>query len=354
MTLCVVFQLLRVSGIQAPAGMSRKSPVAPHTNDAARGTAPHHGSLTEEFPRLDSGVFYTFLFIEQVFDCVGPSLSTKVAETDGTVCVNEIDLRPCGNIPRRGNRFVEGPTLVDVPPWELFCCDSILCSFRVGITVDPYHCEMPILMLFHERPLVRVHAPAGPSPIAPEVQHHGFASIVRQTERHSIHVQGFNLRGYGSDSQMLQFENVTPRDIRQGGSKMEPGIGVGFMTVNVMKLSQAINRSFPLVRSQAASVLLFHHVLGQVGILAIGRHGGIVCPLQNSLRIFICLLAECRRKDAVIFQYAAYSGIVGMALNQPFYGLRPNLDALFLVKIFSELQLQHQSFKTDRLILLIG
>ena len=95
---------------------------------------------------------------------------------DGPFSVDDKDRGPGGDIPLGGN----GTLLMSLPPGtpgDLFLLHGLLELFLVDVAVDAEQGERLAFQSFYERPLVRVHGPAGTSPVPPKIEDHHLAAI---------------------------------------------------------------------------------------------------------------------------------------------------------------------------------
>src|SRR5262249_61470581 len=84
---------------------------------------------------------------------------------------------------------------------------------------------------FPERPLVRVHRPARPSPTAPEVEPHHLSPVVRQLEAHAVEVFALDLRGRLANAQVAQLEQSPAGHLAErAGARADQPRAVGVVT----------------------------------------------------------------------------------------------------------------------------
>src|SRR5262249_11940937 len=126
--------------------------------------------------------------LEELIDGLVHLRLADVLEADDALVVEDVDRRPAGDVPLGGDRPGGAAAVPPVPPAQLFLLDGLLQGFAVPVTVDADEREGLALEPFHERPLVRVHGPARPSPIPPEVEHHDLAAEVTQPQRLALDV----------------------------------------------------------------------------------------------------------------------------------------------------------------------
>jgi tetratricopeptide (TPR) repeat protein len=122
---------------------------------------------------------------EQFFNGLFHLLVPHVAVANHALRIDDKNGRPALNAPLRRDRAV-GPAVDDHGPGEFFAFDRGLEGFDRGVAVDPQQDERLVFELFHERPLVRIHRPARPSPVAEKVQNDHFAFQIGKLESFAV------------------------------------------------------------------------------------------------------------------------------------------------------------------------
>src|SRR5262249_57040693 len=92
--------------------------------------------------------------------------------------VEDVDGRPAADIPRGSNGALRAALVPPGTPGNVLFFEDLFEIVSILIGVDAEEGERFAFEPFHERPLVRVHGPARPSPIPPEVEDHHFPAIV--------------------------------------------------------------------------------------------------------------------------------------------------------------------------------
>src|SRR5262249_5591624 len=91
-------------------------------------------------------------------------------------------------------------------PGDLLFLEDLLEFLSVRIAIDADQGERFAFQPFDERPLVRVHGPARPSPMPPEIEHDHLAAIIAQLEAFAIDVFALNLRGDLANDEIVHLE----------------------------------------------------------------------------------------------------------------------------------------------------
>src|SRR5205823_11563879 len=104
--------------------------------------------------------------------------------------IEHVGGRPAADIPPGGDRAVSRPAVPPGTPGHVLLLHHLF-EVVLGITVDAEQRERSALQSSHERPLVRVHGPAGSSPVAPEIDDHDFAPIIAQLETLAVTILAF-------------------------------------------------------------------------------------------------------------------------------------------------------------------
>src|SRR5690606_19150214 len=126
---------------------------------------------------------------EQLVDRGVHLLIPRVLEADHALVVDHVDRRPAGDVPAGADRALRAiRTVPEGTPGDLLLGEALLQRLEVGVGVHADQREGLVLQSFHERPLVRVHGPAGASPVAPEVEHDDLAAVVAELEGHAVEV----------------------------------------------------------------------------------------------------------------------------------------------------------------------
>ena len=120
--------------------------------------------------------------------------------------VNSWPARDIRDIPSSGDRSLGGAAVPPGTPGDLLLLQNLLEPFPVGIAIDAKNCKRLAFETLNERPLVRVRGPAGPSPVAPEIEDHHLAQIVAQAKLLAVDIFSFNLGGELADLKVAQLE----------------------------------------------------------------------------------------------------------------------------------------------------
>src|SRR5262249_54345433 len=124
--------------------------------------------------------------------------------TNFAFVVEEIDGRPVRDVVRRLDGTVSAAAVPPGTPRQLFLRDDFLHGFTTLVGLDTEEDDGLVGELLHKRPLVAAQGPAGPSPMAPEVEQQHLAAIVAQLELLAVNVLADNLRGGLIDLQVRQ------------------------------------------------------------------------------------------------------------------------------------------------------
>ena len=143
-------------------------------------------------------------------------IATDVSVTNHAFAIHHIDGRPPRDIPLRLNGAAGAlRTIPKASPSDVLFFYGLANFLAISVTVDTDECERLTCQLFYERPLVRVHSPAGASPIAPEIQHDHFSSVITQFEFFAIEILPGNIGSYFTDGEISHFKNRTLQTILQ-------------------------------------------------------------------------------------------------------------------------------------------
>src|SRR5262249_29156001 len=108
--------------------------------------------------------------LQQLIDGLVHRLVADSLEPDHPLVVEDIDGRPAANVPGPADRPIRPlRPIPERPPGDLLPGHPLLQLLLVRVGVHADQGERLVLQAFHERPLVRVHGPAGASPVTPEV-----------------------------------------------------------------------------------------------------------------------------------------------------------------------------------------
>ena len=115
------------------------------------------------------------------------------------------DLRAAAVPPER-----PGDVFLFHPPFQLQ---------RIAVTVDSEEGERLAIKALHERPFVRVHGPAGATPIAPEVEHHHLPPVVRELHRAAVQVFAGDLGGGLADGETPDLVKLASASLARSPSR---------------------------------------------------------------------------------------------------------------------------------------
>jgi hypothetical protein len=173
-----VMKFIGIYCVQTPSLMSGQTSVPSDLHFSTGRAAPHHRSI-RIFGRSSAPKCpISLLLVEEEFYRLAERLAANVLTTDPSARIEKINRRPCRYVPELRDRAT-GTSVTETAPVDGLVVQRLLQSLCARIAIDSDHHESFVFVLFHERPLVRVHAPAWPSPIAPEFQQDHFAPVIR-------------------------------------------------------------------------------------------------------------------------------------------------------------------------------
>src|SRR4051812_48637619 len=110
-------------------------------------------------------------FLEQLVHGLIQFFIVNVARADDAFGVENVDRRPTRDVPFAGDRARGAAAVPPGAPGDLLFLEYFLKVLLVRIAIDAEEDERFAFQPFDERPLVRVHGPARPSPMPPEIEH---------------------------------------------------------------------------------------------------------------------------------------------------------------------------------------
>src|SRR5690606_9552139 len=148
-----------------------------------------------------------FQLREQSVDDLVHRFTPLVLGADDALVVEDVDRRPRAHVPLRRDRAAGALGAVpEAAPGDVLLLQAGREGLLVGIAVHADEGERLVCETLHERPLVRVHGPARASSVAPEVEDHHLAAVVRELEGHAVEVLADDVGRLHADLQALAFE----------------------------------------------------------------------------------------------------------------------------------------------------
>src|SRR5262249_11687906 len=122
--------------------------------------------------------------------------------------IENVERRPALDVPLGRDGALRSGAVKPRAPGHFLILNDLLELIFALIAVDAQEDEGLAFHLLHERPLVRVHGPAGPSPVPPEIEQHHLAAIIGQLELLAVEVLALDVGCRLADRQEAQLEQL--------------------------------------------------------------------------------------------------------------------------------------------------